>query len=591
MACSRSDQTIDCEPKAWGKILRAVPDILKHFTARDIQPSLDQIYLKAADIDIGLNVDNRNLLRHALKCMGAEEGKSNALYQLRKLSHIGRHDWKGMLKRWPMWGEHRDHSQFRPGQFESNAKAFGEAMNWTYGRFKDIPDYDRLSHLLPHAVNTLISNRGGYGADRHVTWDELYKCVELHENDTDSFIKELKPELDKLRESYDEHMKSNRDSDATPAQWALVFSQYNNSIGGSEALKDTFKNNEEKVYETAAGRPQLPTPDFGDRHKRTRGNGDEEDSSSEDEKQPEKAKGPLTVTPFIFEKDQYPEIARERPNMENFSIPSFPSVFLVVGGVGSGKTSNMAFLLTSPNAYGGDLEHSNLHPFFKPDNIFLFGQSMDSDPTWVEVRKKLKIPDDNVYVEMTEDDLKGVLDKMEESAKKHKDKTNCPRHLLIYDDAIAATEFIMSDQVIRSAVRPRHLCMSLWFSTQSLTKAPRLLRMQAQAVCYWAGNATRQDQELLFEEWGSGGMSKKDWFRDIMPHFREKHTFLYVNRNLDPQDRYHINYDSIIRWTHVEDQRALKMVAKEQEDQEGEAVSREKEKQSKNKKQRVSLKP
>ena len=554
-----ADHTLDSEPRAWSRILRVVPEILRHFTEKNVHPTLDQIYVKAGEIGIGMETDNRNLLRHALKCMGAEEGSSNALYQLRKLAHVSRNDWHGQLKRWPSWGEHRD--KLRPGQLETAPKVFGEAMNWVYGRFKDIPDHDRLSHLLPHVVKTLYDDRGGYAAHRSVSWPDIYKAVELHEMDADSFEDDLKPELDKLQEAHAEHLKSNRMSSATPSEWALMFSQENEKMGGSGAMKDTFK-----VYETAAGRPQLPAPSISDgqqyNYKRSIGGGGGEEDDDDEKKggkkeekegEPKKKKGPLTVEPIVMEKDQYPEIARERPNMHSFAVPSFPSLSLFVGGTGSGKTSAIAFLMTSPNAYGGDLEHSNLHPFHKPQNIYLFGPSMDSDPTWVEVRKTLKIPDKNVYVDMTVEDLKEVLDEMDKRAKKHKDKINCPRHLLIYDDAIADEQFVMSDETMRSAVRHRHLCLSVWFSTQSLKKAPRLLRMQAQAILYWSGNATRQDQEILYEEWGSGGMSKKDWFRDIMPKFRDKHTFLYINRNLDPTERYRVNFDDIINWVHVED--------------------------------------
>jgi len=38
-----------------------------------------------------------------------------------------------------------------------------------------------------------------------------------------------------------------------------------------------------------------------------------------------------------------------------------------------------------------------------------------------------------------------------------------------------------------------------------------------------------------------------------MPKFRDKHTFLYINRNLDPTERYRVNFDDIINWVHVED--------------------------------------
>jgi hypothetical protein len=258
-------------------------------------------------------------------------------------------------------------------------------------------------------------------------------------------------------------------------------------------------------------------------------------------------KSPLEIEPMVFESEQYPEIDKERPNMRDYNIPSFPSTSLYIGGTGSGKTSVIATLLTKPAAYGADLS-IGLKPFFKPADIHLFGQSMDSDPTWKEVRKRLKIPDSNVYVDTEESDLKAVLDKMQKTAEKHKDKRHCPRSCIVYDDAIGDKEFVMSDNVTRNAIRNRHLCSNVMFSSQSLKRTPRVVRLQAQAICYWAGNATREDQEKVFEEWGSGSMSKKEWFQLIMPHFNKKHTFLYVNRNLPPQTRYRINFEQTILW-------------------------------------------
>jgi hypothetical protein len=108
--------------------------------------------------------------------------------------------------------------------------------------------------------------------------------------------------------------------------------------------------------------------------------------------------------------DSTKNMTEQRPAMENNIIPKHPSINMVLGSIGSGKTVMCCNMILNPYMYGKD---KTGRPYY--DEVFLFTNSSD------DIMQKLiddgVIPKDHVKHHPEEKHLKAVIKKQKEKVK------------------------------------------------------------------------------------------------------------------------------------------------------------------------------
>ncbi len=107
---------------------------------------------------------------------------------------------------------------------------------------------------------------------------------------------------------------------------------------------------------------------------------------------------------------------------------------------------------------------------------------------------------------------------------------------MICDDIIAEQKFLKSPAMIRLAAMGRHYLVSTFVSTQSYTKIPRPVRLQARSLILFP--SSQDEVELVVNDHCPPHVSKKD-FRQLVEYAtRDKHDFLYINADAEPSKRF-----------------------------------------------------
>ena len=117
--------------------------------------------------------------------------------------------------------------------------------------------------------------------------------------------------------------------------------------------------------------------------------------------------------------------------------------------------------------------------------------------------------------------------------------------VIICDDCVGNKNFIKSDVLTKLAIHGRHnLCSSI-ICTQSYTKVPRVIRLQAQGLALFP--SSQNECRLLCEDYCPPHKSKKDFNKIIDYATDEPFSFLYIqNHCADVKDRYRKKLGNII---------------------------------------------
>jgi hypothetical protein len=242
---------------------------------------------------------------------------------------------------------------------------------------------------------------------------------------------------------------------------------------------------------------------------------------------------PIKITPLKTKKTDLPQSLY----MEADIINRFPSLTLCIGKSGSGKSNVVANMLTKKEF---------MKDFF--DEIYLFSPTAKSD----DLVEHLNLKDERIIDNLDESSiikLNKIVDDNTEKIKKNgiKNTAKNSKILIICDDCISEKVFIKSNILSKLATAGRHALISTIICSQSYTKVPRVIRLQAQGMIVFP--SSNDELDLLCEDLCPAGMSKKDFLELIKYATEERYSFLFVNHHVkNPKEKFRKNFDEIIEY-------------------------------------------
>jgi hypothetical protein len=170
------------------------------------------------------------------------------------------------------------------------------------------------------------------------------------------------------------------------------------------------------------------------------------------------------------------------------------------------------------------------------DRIILLSPTAEIDPVWKDLKGLAK---KDRITRMSMRPIRSLLKKQEADVLKH-GKRKCKKVLVIYDDTIGDRGVINDPKFLVSFIRGRHFCVSCFVMTQSYTKIPRAVRLQATALSVFP--SFRSEIERLYEEHGPYQLDKKEWFEMVQKAMQktpdEQFPFFFVDSTKPVEDRY-----------------------------------------------------
>ena len=236
----------------------------------------------------------------------------------------------------------------------------------------------------------------------------------------------------------------------------------------------------------------------------------------------------LQVQPLATKKTDLPQ----SKYMENGIINKFPSMLLNVGRSGSGKSTVVNYMMTTPNFLKG---------FF--NKVYLFSPTAELD----DLAKHLKLKKEFLITAPTEDKLEKILNEQETLIKRIgiEETGRKNKVLIIFDDIISNPQFLKSDVMIRLATMGRHFLISSIINTQSYTKVPRAIRLQANALILFP--SSNNEVRLLVEDACPPHCEKKTFLKLIEYATSGKHDFLFINNFCPVETRFRKGFKEYLK--------------------------------------------
>jgi hypothetical protein len=240
---------------------------------------------------------------------------------------------------------------------------------------------------------------------------------------------------------------------------------------------------------------------------------------------------PIIVRKIKTAKSELPQTSYMKAEIIN----KFPSLTLIVGKSGSGKSNVLVHMLTKPEFLGG---------FF--DEVYLFSPTAKSD----DLVEHLELPEENIIDKLDMSAVEKLNDIIDEQDKKIKadgikSAATDSKILIVCDDCISEKAFMRSDILSRLATAGRHSLISTIILSQSYTKVPRVIRLQAQGLILFP--SSNDELELLNSDLCPPNTSKKVFMGLIKYATSEPYSFLYVNHHVkNNDDKFRKNFDKIL---------------------------------------------
>lgn len=252
---------------------------------------------------------------------------------------------------------------------------------------------------------------------------------------------------------------------------------------------------------------------------------------SDHEHETEGSDNPLIVRKIKTAKSELPQSRFMKAEIIN----KFPSLTLIVGKSGSGKSNVLIHMLTEP-AFMGD--------FF--DEVYLFSPTAKSD----DLVEHLELDDKHIIDKLdmgAVSKLNQIIDEQDQKIKTSGIKAIAAKSkiLIVCDDCISEKAFMKSDILSRLATAGRHSLISTIILSQSYTKVPRVIRLQAQGLIVFP--SSNDELELLNQDLCPPNTTKKQFLGLIKYATNEPYSFLYVNHHVkNNDDKYRKNFDKIL---------------------------------------------
>jgi len=245
---------------------------------------------------------------------------------------------------------------------------------------------------------------------------------------------------------------------------------------------------------------------------------------------------------------------KQRRLMEHGVIPHHPSVSIMSGSQGGGKSTLVANMLQNPIMYGISHEgmekqlkkHKNAEPKPYFDAIFCF---LGSDDDMFDHLIDTDIIKQNHVCHMpTPNDIQTVIDQQKSSIKKAKgDMEKVPKILFIFDDVVNDGALLRSKPFLELFVKGRHLNSSTWFLSQYLNLVPKSCRMQGNYLFVFKSN--RAELEILADQYTPPTTTKKEFAAMVHETTRDdenKNNFLVIAKRAPEDQRFRKNLDKFV---------------------------------------------
>lgn len=174
-------------------------------------------------------------------------------------------------------------------------------------------------------------------------------------------------------------------------------------------------------------------------------------------------------------------------------FPKSHFLYLIIGGVGSGKTSLALNLLKIKKEDGGFRKAYN--------QIYVVSPTAKYDPKWDKLINEVD-DEGNYYTECNDETIGEIIEKLEvynEEWKDTHDKNEKPSSLVIIDDCVDSFSKRQKNKLNKLILTLRHLKTSVWIMSQKLNAVPQLIRAQARAISFFP-TLNRREEETLINE-------------------------------------------------------------------------------------------
>lgn len=229
--------------------------------------------------------------------------------------------------------------------------------------------------------------------------------------------------------------------------------------------------------------------------------------------------GKYDVVPCGTEKANIPQSEL----MSNGIIAKFPSIWLIVGRSGCGKSTVVQFLLSDDRFMG------QFH-----DEVTLFSPTGKLD----DVAKQLELDDDHIITDPVEDDILAILDRNEKEIERVgiDAAASTHKHLFIFDDIISTHALLTSPAFLRLACMGRHFLAGALICSQSYTKIPRAVRLQARTLLFFPSN--QDEVDYVVHDYCPPHTSSESFRRLVETATSGPHDFLHINMNAPVATRF-----------------------------------------------------
>lgn len=174
-------------------------------------------------------------------------------------------------------------------------------------------------------------------------------------------------------------------------------------------------------------------------------------------------------------------------------FPKSHFLYLIIGGVGSGKTSLALNLLKIKKEDGGYRKCYN--------RIYVVSPTAKYDPKWDKLIQEVD-DEGNYYTECNDETIGEIIEKLEtfnEEWKEDHKKDEKPSSLVIIDDCVDSFSKRQKNKLNKLVLTLRHLKTSVWIMSQKLNAVPQLIRAQARAISFFP-TLNRREEETLINE-------------------------------------------------------------------------------------------
>ena len=207
-----------------------------------------------------------------------------------------------------------------------------------------------------------------------------------------------------------------------------------------------------------------------------------------------------------------------------------PARILLCGRTGTGKGNTILNYCVRDMYYNKDFDGSD---------IFIFSPSLRLDRKTKMLIKNKRIPNENLFETLDEDNLGAVLDFLEETYLEHKAETGKSKHsLIIIDDCLPKMKEKQNGAFQSLFIRGRHFCVSVCATLQFYNKCPPVCRNNASGLVLWDLNAKQLDDIIADHNYLD---SKKDFMEKFRKATsRSSHSNFIINYS-NPKDKMYLN--------------------------------------------------